>query len=58
MTDKQAPPGTLREYKEVLKTGGMKLDEARHNNPLQLLFTLKHYGGETSTADVKIDWKP
>ena len=58
MTDKQAAPGTLVEYKEVLRNAGMKLDETRHNNPLQLLFTLKHYGGVTSTADVHIDWEP
>ena len=58
VTDKQAPPGTLVPYKEVLKKGGMILDEERHKNPLELLFTLKHYGGVKSTADVQIDWKP
>ena len=58
VTDKQAPPGTLVLYKEVLRKGGMMLDKARHKNPLELLFTLRHYGGEKSTADVQIDWKP
>ena len=58
VTDKQAAPGTLVEYKEVLKGGGMTLDESSHKNPLELLFTLQHYGGVTSTADVQIDWKP
>lgn len=57
VTDKQAAPGTLVEYKEVLRNGGMKLHETRHKNPLELLFTLKHYGGVTSTADVRILWK-
>ena len=57
VTDKQAPPGTLVEYKKVLK-GGMVLDESSHKNPLELLFTLKHYGGVTSTADVQIGWQP
>ncbi len=56
VTDKQAPPGTLREYKDVLRTAGMKLNESLHKNPLELLFTLRHYGGVTSTADVDIDW--
>lgn len=58
VTDKQAAPGTLVPYKDVLRKGGMKLDETRHKNPLELLFTLKHYGGEESTASVQIDWKP
>ena len=58
VTDKQAAPGTLREYKEVLSKGGMRLDEERHKNPLELLFTLKHYGGVSSTADVQVDWNP
>ena len=58
VTDKQAPPGTLVPYREVLRGGGMMLDEARHKNPLELLFTLKHYGGVKSTADVQIDWRP
>ncbi len=56
VTDKQAPPGTLVEYKKVLRGGGMILDGSRHKNPLELLFTLKHYGGVTSTADVQIGW--
>lgn len=58
VTDKQAPPGTLVPYREVLRKGGMILNEERHKNPLELLFTLKHYGGVKSTADVQIDWKP
>ena len=58
VTDKQAPPGTLVPYKDVLRNSGLILDEERHKNPLELLFTLKHYGGVTSTADVQIDWKP
>ena len=58
VTDMQAPPGTLVPYREVLRRSGMILDEQRHNNPLELLFTLKHYGGVTSRADVTIDWKP
>lgn len=58
VTDKQAPPGTLVEYRKVLRGGGMILDKSSHKNPLELLFTLKHYGGETSTADVRIDWNP
>lgn len=58
VTDKQAPPGTLVLYRDVLKKSGMILDEQRHKNPLELLFTLKHYGGVTSTADVQIDWNP
>ncbi len=59
VTDKQAPPGRLVPYsREVLRNAGMTLDGARHNSPLQLLFTLKHYGGVTSAADVHIDWKP
>ena len=59
VTDKQAPPGRLVPYsREVLRKAGMRLDEARHNNPLQLLFTLHHYGGVTSAADVHIDWRP
>ena len=58
VTDKQAPPGTLVPYREVLRTAGMILDEQRHKNPLELLFTLKHYGGVKSTADVQIDWTP
>ena len=58
VTDMQAAPGTLVEYKDVLRSGGMKLDETRHKNPLELLFTLKHYGGVTSSANVQIDWKP
>ena len=57
VTDKQAAPGTLVEYRDVLKRGGMILDKSSHNNPLELLFTLKHYGGVTSTADVRIDWQ-
>ena len=55
VTDKKAPPGTLVEYKQVLR-GGMKLNESSHKKPLELLFTLKHYGGVRSTADVQIDW--
>lgn len=59
VTDKQAPPGRLVPYgKEVLRNVGMLLDGERHNNPLQLLFTLIHYGGVTSAADVHIDWQP
>ena len=58
MTDKQAPPGTLVPYKDVLRRGGMMLDKSLHKNPLELLFTLKHYGGVRSTADVQVDWKP
>ncbi len=58
VTDMQAPPGKLVPYKEVLRKQGMTLDQKRHNNPLQLLFTLKHYGGEESSAKVQIDWKP
>ena len=41
VTDKKAPPGTLREYKDVLKKRGMKLNESMHKNPLELLFTAK-----------------
>ena len=58
VTDMQARPGTLVSYREVLRKGGMILDDQRHNNPLQLLFTLKHYGGVTSRAEVHIEWKP
>ena len=59
VTDKQAPPGRLVPYsREVLRNAGMLLDGERHNNPLQLLFTLIHYGGVTSAADVHIDWQP
>ena len=59
VTDKQAPPGRLVPYsREVLRKAGMLLDGKRHNNPLQLLFTLNHYGGVTSAADVHIDWNP
>ena len=58
VTDKQAAPGTLVEYREVLKGGGLILDKSSHNSPLDLLFTLKHYGGVTSTAEVRIDWQP
>ena len=58
VTDKQAPPGTLVEYRKVLTRGGMILDKSLHKNPLELLFTLKHYGGETSAANVRIDWNP
>ena len=58
VTDKQAPPGTLVEYKKVLNRGGMILDKSQHKDPLELLFTLKHYGGLTSTADIRIDWSP
>ena len=56
VTDKQAPPGTLKEYKETLK-GGLILDESSHKNPLELLFTLSHYGGVASTADVRVNWR-
>ena len=57
VTDKQAPPGELVTYKDVLRGAGMVLDKTRHKNPLELLFKLKHYGGETSTASVHIDWQ-
>ena len=56
VTDMQAAPGTLVEYKDVLKGRGLILDKSKHNNPLQLLFKLKHYGGVTSTAEVRLGW--
>ena len=55
VTDKQAPPGTLVEYKEVNKSG-LRLHKELHKNPLELLFTLRHYGGVSSSVDVRIDW--
>ena len=58
VTDKKAPPGTLVAYKKVLQTSGLILDESLHKNPLELLFTLIHYGGVTSTADVDVGWQP
>jgi hypothetical protein len=59
ITDKGAPPGTLVEYKDMRTKRGLILDKTRHKYPLlDLLFTLFHYGGVKSTADITIQWKP
>lgn len=58
VTDKKAAPGTLVEYKKILRTSGLILSESEHKSPLELLFTLRHYGGVKSTADVDVIWQP
>jgi hypothetical protein len=56
VTDKRAPPGTLVKYDNILRGKGLLLDPAKHKNPLELLFTLHHYGGVTSTANIDVVW--
>ncbi len=55
ITDKQSAPGRLTRYDEMLGRG-LKLDSTIHNNPLQLLFEMKHYGGNTSVVDLSVIW--
>lgn len=57
VTDKNAPPGTLVRY-DLLSARGLMLDPALHKSPLELLFTLHHYGGVTSTANIDVVWTP
>ena len=58
VTDKKAPPGTLVKYNEILSKKGLNLDAARHKTPLELLVTIHHYGGVSSTADIDVLWIP
>jgi hypothetical protein len=58
ITDKRAPPGTLVRYSDILNAKGLNLDSARHKTPLELLVTIHHYGGVSSTADIDILWTP
>ncbi len=58
VTDKNSPPGRTVDYSsEINSKAGLRLDPTRHKRPLlELLFTMHHYGDNTSSAEIDVDW--
>ena len=57
ITDKQSPPGRTVPYTKDLTGSGLRFEDKNHNNPIQLLIMMHHYGGNTSEASLDIKWK-
>jgi hypothetical protein len=55
VTDKSATPGRVIEY-PIGPGRSMTLDESLHTKPLDLLFQMQHYGGNTTDASLTIQW--